>query len=221
MGRMTPPLDPAGLAMPIGGLSVLFVMAAEAEYGPELRRVIRPLITGVGPVEAAAATGAALGTLAARGRLPALVFSLGSAGSRTLEHAGIYQISSVAYRDMDATPLGFAKGLTPFLDEPATILIPQRIPGVPAASISTGAAIISGSSYDTIAADMVDMESYAVLRAARRFGVPMIGLRGISDGRGDLTGLHDWTEYLHVIDAKLAAAIEAFARQVANGGFIL
>ena len=106
---------------------------------------------------------------------------------------------------MDASLLGFAKGVTPFLDEPAVIPIPHRIPGIPAASISTGGAIVSGAAYDAIDADMVDMESFAVLRAARRFGVPMIGLRGISDGRNELTGLHDWTEYLHVIDEKLAA----------------
>jgi adenosylhomocysteine nucleosidase len=213
--------DAADLPASVGGLSVLFVMATEAEYGPELRRVIRPLIMGVGPVEAAAATGAALGTLAAGGKLPSLVFSLGSAGSRTLEHAAIFQIASVAYRDMDATPLGFAKGVTPFLGEPPTIPILHRIPGIPAASISTGAAIISGSRYDAIDADMVDMESYAILRAARRFGLPMIGLRGISDGRNELTGLQDWTAYLHVIDARLAAAVERFAEQVASGGFVL
>ena len=112
----------------VGGLRVLFVMATEQEYGPHLRRMITPLITGVGPVEAAAAVGAVLGALAATGELPALVFSLGSAGSRVLEHAGIYQIASVAYRDMDATALGFEKGVTPFLDEPAVIPISRRIP---------------------------------------------------------------------------------------------
>jgi adenosylhomocysteine nucleosidase len=213
--------DAADLLASVGGLSVLFVMAAEVEYGPELRRVIRPLITGVGPVEAAGATGAVLGVLAVRGKLPSLIFSLGSAGSRTLEHAAVYQIASVGYRDMDATPLGFPKGVTPFLDEPATILIPQRIPGIPAASISTGAAIISGGRYDVIDVDMVDMESYAILRAARRFGVPMIGLRGISDGRDELKALPDWTAYLHVIDAKLAVAVETFAEQVAAGSFVL
>ena len=68
---------------------------------------------------------------------------------------------------------------------------------------------------------MVDMESFAVLRAARRFAVPMIGLRGISDGRNDLTGLHDWTEYLHVIDEKLAAALEVFGDHVRSGRFSL
>ena len=68
---------------------------------------------------------------------------------------------------------------------------------------------------------MVDMESFAVYRAARRFGVPMIGLRGISDGRAELTGLHDWMEYLHEIDRKLADAVTAFAGHVASGKFAL
>ena len=68
---------------------------------------------------------------------------------------------------------------------------------------------------------MVDMESFAVLRAARRLGVPTIGLRGISDGKADLTGLHDWTEYLHIIDEKLAAAIDAFGDHIEAGRFRL
>ena len=205
----------------IGDLSVLFVMATEQEYGEHLRTRIRPLISGVGPVEAAAETAAALAGLGHRDELPDLVFSLGSAGSRTLEHAGLYQIASVAYRDMDASPLGFEKGATPFLDHPVAIPIVYRIPDIPAASLSTGGAIISGAGYDAIDADMVDMESFAVLRAAHRFGVPMIGLRGISDGRNDLTGLHDWTEYLHVIDEKLAAALDDFAGHVQAGRFAL
>jgi adenosylhomocysteine nucleosidase len=203
----------------IGGMAVLFVMATEQEYGPHLRRLISPLVTGVGPVEAAAATAAALARMAAEGRTPDLVFSLGSAGSRTLDRAGIYQIARVSYRDMDASALGFEKGATPFLGEPAVIEIRDRIPGIPAASIATGASIVSGAAYDGIAADMVDMESYAVLRAARRFGVPMIGLRGITDGRSDLTGIHDWTEYLHIVDERLAAAISDFAGHVTAGRF--
>ncbi len=216
---MAMPLTPEPVVETIGGLPVLFVMATEQEYGAALRQRIRPLITGVGPVEAAAATAAALSMLHHGGRLPDLIFSLGSAGSRTLEHAGVYQIASVAYRDMDASPLGFAKGATPFLDHPVAIPIPHRIPGIPAASISTGGAIVSGAGYDGIDADMVDMESFAVLRAAHRFGLPTIGLRGISDGRNDLTGLRDWTEYLHLIDEKLAAAIDDFAGHVEAGRF--
>lgn len=206
--------DPSAHLAAIGELSVLFVMATEQEYGDELKKRISPLITGVGPVEAAVATSAALAFFAHNRSLPDLVFTLGSAGSRKLHHAGIYQIASVSYRDIDASVLGFPKGTTPFLDQPAVIPIKPRIPGLPAASLSTGGAVISGTFYDAIEDDMVDMESFAIMRSAQRFRVPMIGLRGISDGRTELTGLHDWTEYLHIIDRKLALALDAFSHHI-------
>ncbi|WP_355661639.1 5'-methylthioadenosine/S-adenosylhomocysteine nucleosidase [Halomonas salifodinae] len=202
---------------PLGGRQVLFVMAADAEYGPHLKQRFTPLISGVGPVEAAVELTAALAGLAQRGRLPDLVVSLGSAGSRVLEQTEIYQATSVAYRDMDATPLGFAKGVTPFLDLPATLALPLRIPGVAEASLSTGANIVSGAAYDAIAAEMVDMESYACLRACMRFEVPLVVLRGISDGKTELHHVDDWTEYLHVIDEKLAAAVDRLGEALAEG----
>jgi adenosylhomocysteine nucleosidase len=49
----------------------------------------------------------------------------------------------------------------------------------------------------------------------------MIGLRAISDGRGDLTGLHDWLEFLHVLDEKLALTIDALEGHVEAGRFRL
>ncbi len=201
----------------IGGRRLLVGMATEHEYGEHLRRRFVPLITGVGPVEAAVSVTAALARLAAEAKLPDAVLSLGSAGSRSLEHAAIYQIASVSYRDMDATALGFDKGQTPFTDLPVVIEIDHRVPELKTASIATGASIVTGAGYDGIDADMVDMESFAVLRAADRFGVPMIGIRGISDGRAEITGLHDWTEYLHVIDEKLATALDLLELAVLDG----
>jgi adenosylhomocysteine nucleosidase len=188
--------------------SLLFAMAAEPEYGPHLRARFHPLMTGVGPVEAAVSLTAVFSELKQAGTLPDLVVSLGSAGSKRLEQCGVYQVSSVAYRDMDASLLGFEKGRTPFLDLPKTLPLPHLIPGIPSATLSTGANIISGAAYDGIAEDMVDMESFALLRACQKFRVELIGLRGISDGKAPLSGFADWTEYLHVIDEKLAAAVD-------------
>lgn len=196
-------------------------MATEQEYGPELRKRIHPLITGVGPVEAASVTSEVLAKLKAEEELPQLVFSLGSAGSQKLEHAEVYQLASVSYRDMDCSPLGFARGVVPFLNEPAVIPIPLQIPGVPAASIATGASIVSGKMYDEIDADMVDMESYAVYRAAKRFNVPTIGLRGITDGKTELSRYEDWADYLETVDKKLAADIDKFFAAVESGAFSL
>ena len=200
----------------LGGRNILFVMADKAEYGPHLQQRFTPLMTGIGPVEAAVQLTGSLALLAHQGRLPDLVVSLGSAGSRVLEQTEIYQATSVAYRDMDASALGFEKGVTPFLDLPATIPLPLRIPGIAEASLSTGANIVSGVAYDAISAEMVDMESYACLRACMRFDVPLVLLRGISDGKAELHHVDDWTEYLHLIDEKLAAAVDLLGKAVAK-----
>lgn len=189
------------------GRSILFVMATEAEYGPHLRALIQPVITGVGPVEAAIGATRALTALLDAGSPPDLVMSLGSAGSNRLEQGRVYQVASVSYRDMDGTPLGFAKGATPFLDRPAEIELPIRMHALPAGRLSTGAAVISGPAYAAIDADMVDMESFAVLRACESFGVPMIGLRGVSDGTHELRHYSDWTALLGHLDEELAGII--------------
>jgi adenosylhomocysteine nucleosidase len=203
------------------GKNILFVMATQAEYGPHLKRLFVPLMTGVGPVEAGARLGAELSRLRESAALPDVVVSLGSAGSRWLAQAEIYQAVSVSYRDMDASPLGVEKGVTPFLGLPATLPLPLRIPGIPEATLSTGAAIVSGRAYDAIAEDMVDMETYACLRACQLFGVPLIALRGISDGAADLRHVGDWTACLHIIDEKLAAAVALLEDALATGALAL
>lgn len=201
----------------ICGHAVLFVMAIDAEYGSHLKSRIKPLMTGVGPIEAAIVLSHALTKMQGKGEVPDLIVSLGSAGSRSLEQTEVYQVSSVAYRDMDASPLGFEKGRTPFLDHPAAMPLPLRIPGVAEAALSTGGNIVSGAAYDPIAADMVDMETFAVMRCCQLFGIPLIGLRGISDGKEELKHVDNWTEYLHVIDQKLASVIDKLANALETG----
>ena len=205
----------------LGGRRVLFVMAVEAEYGAHLRARIRPLMTGVGPVEAAVTLTATLSDLALRDGLPELVVSLGSAGSRLLEQAAVYQVSAVEYRDMDASALGFQRGETPFSGLPVRVPLPLQIAGLPHASIATGASIVSGAAYDAVAADMVDMETFAVLRACQLYGLPLIGLRGISDGAEELAHLSDWTQYLHLVDERLAAAVDLLADALQRGEMAL
>lgn len=195
-------------------MSILYVMAAQAEYGPHLQTRIKPLMTGVGPVEAAVAVTRAL---AEARPLPRLVVSLGSAGSRTLAQCGIYQAVSVSYRDMDASALGFPRGQTPFLELTPVQTLSPSIPGLPGASLSTGANVVSGPAYDGINADMVDMETYGVLRACQAFDVPLVALRGISDGAAALGHIGDWTQYLHIIDEKLAAAVDLVEVAMATG----
>lgn len=187
-------------------MTILYLMAAEAEYGACLRARIDPVMIGIGPVEAAIATTRALAERMSN--LPRLVVSLGSAGSRTLEQGAVYQALTVCYRDMDASALGFPRGITPLTGMPATLPLELLVPGLRPASLSTGANVVTGSAYDEVAEDMVDMETFAVLRACQSFGVPLLALRGISDGAHELTRLEDWTQYLDVVDRNLAAAVD-------------
>ncbi len=186
--------------------SVLYVMATQAEYGRCLAERIEPLMCGVGPVEAAVSLSACLARL--ESELPDLVVSLGSAGSARLPQAEIFQVSHVAYRDMDASAFGFEKGVTPFLDQPAILPLAPVIPGLKQASLATGASVVSGAGYDVLNADMVDMETYALVRACQTFDVPLIGLRGISDGAEEVSRYEDWTRYLEDIDRKLAETVD-------------
>ena len=200
-----------------GTADILYVMALDNEYGPHLKARINPLMTGVGPVEAAVVVTHALAKLEAAGKLPALVVSLGSAGSNKLEQTSVHQAVSVGYRDMDASALGFEAGITPLLGQPAIIPLGPFIPGVAKATLSTGGNVVSGAAYGRIAADMVDMETYAVLRSCQRFNIPLIALRGISDGDEELGHLDDWKRYLHIVDEKLAHAVDLLEAAIANG----
>jgi len=204
--------DPATVKT-VAGKRLLYVMATQAEYLDALRSRFQPLISQVGPVESAMNVSR---FLAAQGGVD-LVVCLGSAGSARLEQAQIYQVSQVSYRDMDASPFGFEKGVTPFSNLPATIDLGMRINGIDAASISTGANVVSGDAYSTVEADMVDMETWAVMRACHCFDVPMIGLRGISDGAHPVAEYSDWTRYLHVIDERLGAAVDQLEADIETG----
>lgn len=194
----------------IGGRRILFAMAVPDEYGPHLKARFRPLMTGVGPVEAAIATSLALHRMQQEGGLPDLVISLGSAGSRVCVLGEVYQVESVSWRDMDASRLGFTKGVTPFADHPVDLPLETPLT-IQTARLSTGADIVGGDDYAGIDAEMVDMETFAVARACQRFGLPLMGLRGISDGPGELSDMLGWTQLLALLDQKLASAVDLLA----------
>ena len=92
---------------------------------------------------------------------------------------------------------------------------------MPRARLSTGADVVSGAAYDGIDADMVDMETWALLRAAQTFGLPLVALRGVSDGRAELKTLSDWTGTLHLVDQNLATALDRLGDALRSRGLAL
>ena len=200
--------------MIINGIRIMTLMAAQAEFGDHMKLAgIDPTFIGVGPIEASYNTTKAIMNAIGEDKKPDIIFSVGSAGSSTLEQSKLYQISSVSYRDMNAVAFGFEKGATPFADYPITFDMPCLFSDIPKATLSTGGDIIdaqgtSGRSFKDIDADAVDMETYAIKRICDGFKIPMIGIRGISDGRELSEGYKTWEEYLHVIDKHIAEFYE-------------
>jgi adenosylhomocysteine nucleosidase len=118
---------------------------------------------------------------------------------------------------MDASALGFPKGVTPLLDLPPTLDLVPAVAGLVPATLSTGANVVTGPAYDALIEDMVDMETFAVKRACQSFGVPLLGLRGISDGDETVSRIEDWTQYLHIVDERLAEAVDLVETAFAAG----
>jgi adenosylhomocysteine nucleosidase len=205
---------------PLGDdITALVVMATDHEYGAHLKQLgIKPLITGVGPVQAAIELTHALVRLAHAKPpcRPDVILNLGSAGSATLEQGAVYRVARSLYRDMDASAFGFAKGQTPFSPHPATIEAAPIMPDFPSASCSSGANVVSDHLIS--GADLADMEYSALNDVAMRFGIALIGFKGVSDGAKPLTGdLVQWTELLPVIDKNLAEAIVSLKARIAQG----
>jgi adenosylhomocysteine nucleosidase len=196
--------------MIIDGVSILTLIAATSEYGQKMQQAgINPEFIGIGPIEASFNTTKILMEKKLNNKLPDVIFSVGTAGSDCLTQATLYQINTASYRDMNAVAFGFDKGVTPFADYPKTFHLKTLFKDMPTATIATGASVInkqgcSGVTFADIDADCVDMETYAVIRVAYHFNIPVIGLRGISDGKHESKGIASWEEYLTTIDSKIA-----------------
>ena len=112
-----------------------------------------------------------------------LVINYGTAASKVYD--GLVDCTMFIQRDMNATPLGFEIGETPF--EPKSSLIDFSHIKNP---IGLNAFCYTGDSFVTDIKDMdvVDMEAYALAKVCRNFGIDFVSYKYISDdGNAD-----DW-----------------------------
>jgi len=127
---------------------------------------------GVGPVEAAAATAAAIADLH-----PTAILHVGIAGARrhrAFAPASLVIGTDARYCDLNV-PVEWAPNTV--LASPALLRVVQRV--LPqAATLSIGTSAHVGG---TAGCDVEAMEGFGVLRAAQRAGVPAIEVRAISN----------------------------------------
>ncbi len=173
----------------------LLIFALEAEAHNEFNDHNK-LFTGVGKINAAYGL---MNHIHDHGK-PDLLINLGTAGSATINAGAVVQCTKFIQRDMDVTPLGFAKYETPFSNQPPildlntsyTFTLPQAICG-------------TGDHFDTAHNgadyDVVDMEAFALAFIARKENIPFLCLKYISDG-ADGTAHKDWE---HALEAGAKA----------------
>lgn len=149
---------------------ILVVAATERELAPPDGWLT--LRCGVGPVEAAIATAAAIAA-----HRPLAILHVGIAGARrasAIAPAALVIGQSARYCDSSVSPEWAPSLVHP---APAMLAAVQRVlPDAPLLRIGTSARI--GGSTDC---DVEAMEGFAVLRAAEVAGIPAIEVRSISN----------------------------------------
>lgn len=182
----------------------LIVMALESEGQGRIEALgLEVLYCGVGKVNAAYHL---TRRLAAGGASFDYVLNIGSAGSHSFKRGQLVEASSFVQRDMDATGLGFALGQTPFDDTPAALSSVSRFVGLPRGVCASGDSFLQGAS--PIAADIIDMEAYALAKVCHLAGVPFASVKYITDGADGAAAAH-WQENLRM-------AAQAFAQLLAG-----
>lgn len=163
---------------------------------------------GVGPVEAAAATAAAIAL-----HKPVAVLHVGIAGARKtrgLRPAALVVGSEACYCDLNI-PAEWA----PRLVDASPILlaaVERAMPSAVTARIGTSARVGGTTGYDVEA-----MEGFGVLRAAQLAGVPAIEVRAISNDIEETDRAHwHFDEAFNAIIAATPALVGAIQRALAE-----
>jgi len=169
----------------------LIVVAVEEE-AVAFATGVSYLCTGPGKVAAAVATSWALSQVR-----PSVVVNIGTAGALHEHLEGLHEIASVAQHDLDVEAL---EAITGRSFERVIDL------GRPGLRLVTGDVFVADAGVrDALAAaaDLVDMEGYAVAAAARQHGVEVRLVKYVSD-TADETAAFDWPRQTRLASVHLA-----------------
>ena len=176
----------------------LFVFALEAEAG-NLFTGMNTVFTGIGKVNAAIGL-----TKAIQQRKPKLIVNLGSAGSQGHGKGSLVCCTRFVQRDMDVTPLGFARYQTPLSEIPVVLEYGVALPGIAQGICGSGDSF--EVNHGQAPYDVVDMEAYVLALIARGEGIPFVCLKYISDGAND-DAVSDWNAEVKKASGKLYHAV--------------
>ena len=116
---------------------------------------------------------------------PQQIINFGTAGSLDVNIKGLVEVSSFFQRDMDATPLGFEIGQTPFEQD---IEITFGREGV---TCGTGDKFVT--SIPKLKTDIVDMEAFAIAKVCKLKNIDFRCFKYISDNANNEAKV-DWVD---------------------------
>ena len=157
---------------------ILILVAVEEELSVKDLPEFQIYYTGVGKINASIKTIEII-----RDYSPTQVINYGTAGSLNKKLKGLVEVDQFFQRDMDATPLGFKIGQTPF-DEIEEINF-----GSAGYSCGTGDSFVTQT--PKLKTDLVDMEAYAIAKICYLKDIKFRCFKYISDN-ADEDANNDW-----------------------------
>ena len=134
--------------------------------------------TGVGKINAAATTEQII-----KDYKPTLVINYGTAGAVNSNIKGLVQVTGFVDRDMDARPLNFKLGQTPF----------EKDIMLGTSEVVCGTGDTFATEKPAIDCDVVDMEAYAIAKICKKHKVEFLCYKYISDS-ADESASTDWEQ---------------------------
>ena len=163
---------------------ILILVAVEEELGVKDLPEFQLHYTGVGKINASIKTLEII-----RDYSPTQVINYGTAGSLNKKLKGLVEVAQFFQRDMDATPLGFKIGQTPF-DEIEEINF-----GSAGYSCGTGDSFVTQT--PKLKTDLVDMEAYAIAKICYLKDIKFRCFKYISDN-ADEGANNDWIKNVSI-----------------------
>ncbi len=163
----------------------MIILTALQEEIPTLHKEDHVFVTGLGKVNAAFQT-----TQVILENKPTLIVNFGTAGAVSDDiKYGLVECTGFVQRDMDCSPLGFEKFVTPFEESGHMIGTPEII-------CATGDSFLTDASDLPGCVHVVDMEAYAIAKVCSHFNIPFRCFKYISD-KADKTAGDDWSTFEH------------------------
>ena len=163
---------------------ILILVAVEEELSVKDLPEFQIYYTGVGKINASIKTLEII-----RDYSPTQVINYGTAGSLNKKLKGLVEVDQFFQRDMDATPLGFKIGQTPF-DEIEEINF-----GSAGYSCGTGDSFVTQT--PKLKTDLVDMEAYAIAKICYLKDIKFKCFKYISDN-ADEGANNDWIKNVSI-----------------------